>query len=48
MHEKLERIDLTTEDLQEAELIERLIQRDEAAYRLAVKTYHSGMVYLAR
>ncbi len=48
MHKFPEHIGLNTIEIQEAELIERLIQRDEAAYRLAVKTYHSGMVYLAR
>ena len=32
----------------DAELIQKLIKQDEAAYRYAVKTYHSSMDYLAR
>lgn len=39
---------MNTTELPDAELIKRLIDRDEAAYRIAVKMFHPSMVYLAK
>lgn len=35
-------------ELSEQQLIELLLRQDEPAYRYAVRTYHSSMIYLAR
>jgi RNA polymerase sigma-70 factor (ECF subfamily) len=35
-------------EISDPDLIQRLLRQDESAYRYAVKTFHPGMVYLAR
>lgn len=41
-------MEMQTTDLTDQQLIERLLARDDAAYRHVVKTHHGAMMYLAR